>query len=377
MPKRKRKSHSVVVRALRTQQAKGIDVFSFFMPGGKITQVADISRLERDEDDLLKGFQRREIRNHVKGIVEYLNQGGVLFPNAVILALSSEVKFVGSRGPRRKELEGIDAGTLAIPIGLEGDRAAWIVDGQQRSIALSESNNPDLPVPVVGFVSNDLSTQREQFILVNKARPLPNRLINELLPETGGVVLPKDLAARRIPSELCGLLNRDQTSPFYRLIKRLSDPDIETAVITDTALVKMIRASINNPLGALAPFKAVGDEGADIAGMYRALCSFWSAVRDVFKGAWGLPPTESRLMHSAGIEAMGVLMDRVFARHSGKSNEHAAIKQDLAKMAPYCHWTEGEWDGLGLEWNHIQNTPRHIRSLADTLIRIHTTRTSR
>jgi DGQHR domain-containing protein len=378
MPKTKRKSDSVVVRALRTQQAKGIDVFSFFMPGGKITHVADISRLERDEeDDQLKGFQRREIRNHVKGIVEYLNQGGVLFPNAIILALSSEVKFVGSRGPRRKELEGIDAGTLALPIGPEGNRAAWIVDGQQRSIALSESNNPDLPVPVVGFVSNDIGKQREQFILVNKARPLPNRLINELLPETGGVVLPKDLAGRRIPSELCGLLNRDQTSPFYRLIKRLSDPDIETAVITDTAVVKMIRASINNPLGALAPFKAVGDEGADIAGMYRALCAFWSAVRDVFKDAWGLPPTESRLMHSAGIEAMGVLMDRVFARHSGKSNEYAAIKHDLAKMAPYCHWTEGEWDGLGLEWNQIQNTPKHIRSLADALIRIHTTRTAR
>jgi DGQHR domain-containing protein len=378
MPKSSRTSHSVVVRALRTQQAKGVDVFGFFMPGGKITQVADISRLERDEDDQLKGFQRREIRNHVKGIVDYLNQGGVLFPNAVILALSSEVKFVRSRGPSRKELEkDIDAGTLDIPIRPEGSRVAWIVDGQQRSIALSESNNPDLPVPVVGFVSDDLTTQREQFILVNKARPLPNRLINELLPETGGVVLPRDLAARRIPSELCGLLNRDQTSPFYHLIKRLSDPAIETAVITDTALVKMIRASISNPLGALAPFKAVGNESADIAGMYRALCSFWSAVRDVFKNAWGLPTTESRLMHSAGIEAMGVLMDRIFARHSGKSNEYAAIKQDLAKMAPYCHWTEGQWDSLGLEWNQIQNTPKHIRSLADALIRIHTTRTSR
>ncbi len=378
MPKSSRKAQSVVVRALRTQQAKGVDVFGFFMPGGKITQVADISRLERDEDDQLKGFQRREIRNHVKGIVDYLNQGSVLFPNAVILALSSEVKFVRSRGPSRKELEKhIDAGTLDIPIRPEGTRVAWIVDGQQRSMALSESNNPDLPVPVVGFVSDDLGTQREQFILVNKARPLPNRLINELLPETGGVVLPKDLAARRIPSELCGLLNRDQTSPFYRLVKRLSDPDIETAVITDTALVKMIRASINSPLGALAPFKAVGEDGADIAGMYRALCSFWTAVRDVFKDAWGLPTTESRLMHSAGIEAMGVLMDRVFARHSGKPNEYAAIKQDLAKMAPYCHWTSGEWDSLGLEWNQIQNTPKHIRSLADALIRIHTTRTSR
>ena len=93
-------------------------------------------------------------------------------------------------------------------------------------------------------------------------------------------------------------------------------------MITDTALVKMIRASIQNPLGALASFKAVGDESADIQAMYRTLSTFWSAVRDVFSDAWGLPPTRSRLMHSAGIEAMGVLMDRVYARHAGKPNEY-------------------------------------------------------
>jgi DGQHR domain-containing protein len=370
--------HNIVVRALKTQQTKGVDVFAFFMPGAQITQVADISRVERDDDDQLKGFQRREIKNHVRSIVEYLNSGSVLFPNAIILAMSPDVRFVRSRGPSRKELaKGVEAGTLAIPQRPEGDRVAWIVDGQQRSLALSESNDPNLSVPVVGFVSDDLATQREQFILVNKARPLPTRLINELLPETRGVVLPRDLTARRIPSELCGLLNRDQTSPFFRLVKRISDPDVESAVITDTALVKMIRMSIQNPLGALAPFKAVGEDSADITGMYRTLVVFWSAVRDVFSDAWGLSPTQSRLMHSAGIEAMGVLMDRVYARHAGKANEYEAIKHDLEKMAPYCRWTDGEWDSLGLEWNQIQNTPKHIRSLADALIRIHTTRASR
>jgi DGQHR domain-containing protein len=377
VPKHNDRSHDIVVRALKTQQTKGVDIFAFFMPGGQVMQVADISRVERDDEDQLKGFQRREIRNHVRSIVEYLNQVNVLFPNAIILAMSPEVRFVRSRGPARKELEkGVEAGTLSIPQRPEGDRVAWIVDGQQRSLALSESTNPTLPVPIVGFVSDDLAVQREQFILVNKARPLPTRLINELLPETGGVVLPRDLTARKIPSELCSLLNRDQKSPFYKLIKRLSEPDVESAVITDTALVKMIRTSIQNPLGALAPFKAVGDQPAEISAMYRTLSAFWSAVRDVFPDAWGLPPTRSRLMHSAGMEAMGVLMDRAYARHAGKANESEAIKQDLARMAPYCHWTDGEWDGLGLAWNQIQNTPKHIRGLAEALIRIHTARAS-
>jgi hypothetical protein len=105
--------------------------------------------------------------------------------------------------------------------------------------------------------------------------------------------------------------------------------------------------------------------------MYGTLVTFWKAVRDVFPSAWGLPPTKSRLMHSAGIEAMGILMDRMLARHGGKNNEAHAIKADLQKIAPHCCWTEGTWETMGIEWNEVQNTPKHIRSLADTLIRLY------
>ena len=45
-----------------------------------------------------------------------------------------------------------------------------------------------------------------------------------------------------------------------------------------------------------------------------ALVLYWSAVRDTFPEAWGKPPTESRLMHSAGIRAMGALMDQIMLR---------------------------------------------------------------
>src|SRR5208282_3531590 len=126
--------------------------------------------------------------------------------------------------------------------------------------------------------------------LMNKARPLPSRLINELLPETGSVMLPRELASRKVPSEICGLLNRDPKSPFHGLIKRLSDAEKGNAVITDTAIIKMIRNSINSPLGALAPFKAAGDDSVDLTSMYRTLIIYWKAVREVFPSAWGLPP---------------------------------------------------------------------------------------
>ena len=246
----------ISVRALRTKQGDGIDVFSFFIKGSDIARVAEISRITRDEDNALKGFQRKEIQNHVKGIVEYLDKGNVLFPNAIILAVSPEVEFKQSRGPTPEGIaEVAQIGSLTIPIREEGRRVAWIVDGQQRSLALSRTTNTEISVPVVAFISGDIETQREQFILVNKARPLPVRLINELLPEIG-VQLPRDLSMRKIPSELCNLLNRDPKSPFFELIRRMSQEHLRSAVIIDTALIKVMKNSINNPLGRLGSLQA-------------------------------------------------------------------------------------------------------------------------
>lgn len=373
----KKSKNFLTVRALRTKQG-GHEIYSFFMNGGDITRVADISRIERTEDDAVRGFQRREIRDHVRSIVQYLDQGGVLFPNAITLAFSPEVRFVQSRGPKPTQmLDMAQSGSLVIPLRDAGDRAGWIVDGQQRSLALSEAKNPFFPVPVVAFICDNLQEQREQFILMNKAKPLPTRLINELLPETGGVLLPRELSSRKIPSQLCSHLNKNPTSPFYDLIKRISDGGKGTAVIVDTAVIKMIKNSIGSPLGALSTFKATGTEQPDITAMYRVLSTYWSAVKEVFPDAWGLPPTKSRLMHGAGIEAMGFLMDRMYARHSGKPDEAAAVKADLTKIAPFCAWTEGEWDHLGMSWNDIQNTPKHIRGLSDALVRIYSVKAPR
>src|SRR4051812_43823578 len=329
---RKKRPEAIAVRALRTRQGSGVNVFSFFIKGSEIARVAEISRISRDDDDSLKGFQRKEIQNHVKGIIEYLDRGDVLFPNAIILALSPEVSFKQSRGPTPEGIaEVAQMGTLSIPIREEGHRVAWIVDGQQRSLALSRTTNADIAVPVVAFISGDIDTQREQFILVNKAKPLPVRLINELLPEIG-VQLPRDLSIRKIPSELCNLLNRDSKSPFFQLIRRTSQEELESAVIIDTALVKVMQSSIKNPLGALALYKDVGGGQSDIDGMYRTMFAFWETVKQEFPEAWGKPPTRSRLMHSAGIQSMGVLMDRIMTRLHGHQDPRNEIRHSLRRL---------------------------------------------
>jgi len=375
--------NEIVVRALHASQGDGLDLYAFFIRGEDIIRVADISRIERSENDTLKGFQRPEIQQHVKGITEYLNQGKVLFPNSIILAMSPTVRFSASRGTKPTGDEGLgQAGTLTIPIYEEGERVAWIVDGQQRSLALAQSQNKALPVPVIAFISDSLEIQREQFILVNKAKPLPTRLINELLPETRSMLLPRDLNVRKVPYELCNLLNRDQKSPFHKLIKRPSDSKTESkqvgaAVIIDSAVTKMIRNSMNNPLGALYPYKPNGSDAGDLQAMYTILVTFWSAVRDVFPEAWAKDPRQSRLMHSAGIEAMGVLMDRINARLPGAGGDYASVRKELERIASACRWTSGTWDHIGIAWNELQNTSRDIKRLQDALVRAYTTETKR
>ncbi|MBL1265495.1 DGQHR domain-containing protein DpdB [Candidatus Methylomicrobium oryzae] len=357
----------IVVRALHSTQGNNVDVYSFFVFGSDITKIADISRVCREEGEM-RGFQRKEIRSHVNAIVEFLDSGPVLFPNAIILALSNEIEFKQTRGPSPINfIDVAQAGTLSIPIYPEGKRIAWIVDGQQRSLALAKAKNNEIAIPVVGFVCPDIEIQREQFILVNKAKPLPTRLINELLPEVN-MALPKDLAVRKLPSELCNLLNKDPNSPFYRLIRRESDSESTNAIVVDSALIEAFRRNLKSPLGALSQFKI--SNVTDTEGMYRTLITYWSAARDVFQNAWGKPPTESRLMHSAGIRALGALMDQIMLRADGFPNPEVEVHNSLQRLAPHCAWTEGTWPDLGWRWNEVQNTGQHIIRLSEFLIRL-------
>lgn len=296
------KGQKLTVRALRTRQGEDIEVYAFFLPGDQVTQIADITRLRRSEASL-EGFQRKEIRAHVAEIAEFLKHGPVLFPNAIILALSPQIRFKSARGPAGENGD-VRSGELFIPIRPEGQRAAWIVDGQQRSLALARAEQVQLQVPIVAFVSDEIETQREQFILVNKAKPLSSRLIDELLPSLS-MTLPKSLKPRQLPSALCAALADSPGSPLQGLIKRESEGEGETGVITDSGLTRAIAANLR-PAGALGAYDL--DGGMDAA--FQALCIYWSAVRDAFPDAWGRSSEESRLMHSAGIQAMGALMDR-------------------------------------------------------------------
>jgi DGQHR domain-containing protein len=364
----KKKSSMTVVHAVRFNQGDNV-VYCFALPGKMITNIADFSRVKRNEKDKLEGFQRKEIQAHVNQITDYLDRGHALFPNAIILALGPQLLFTKARGTKVEQaIPGLESGRLHIPTGDDEDRVAWIVDGQQRSLALAKSKNGDLLVPIIAFESSSLDIQRQQFILVNRAKPLNQRLINELLPETEDAYLPRNIAINKIPSELCNLLDSTPKSPFYNRVNRMSKKNERNDMITDSAIIHMIKERINLPTGALTHFKGYKTANTDINGMLKVLIAYWGAVAETFPEAWKLPPDKSRLTHSVGIRAMGTLMDRISSRVRLQDKDlKTAFSRELALIASRCAWTSGKWPMIDADWNSIEMTTKSLNQLSSVI----------
>lgn len=359
-------------RALKIHQSDEMPVYMFALAAEEVDMVADVARISRDDAGKLIGYQRPERRSHVKQILDYLNSNDVVFPNGLILALPDTVRFKSSRGPGTSD--GLaTSGVLEIPLPDHPDdpRPAWIVDGQQRSLALSRAKNRRFPVPIAGFVAPTLALQREQFLRVNTVSPLPANLVTELLPEVFTAPSPR-LSARRLPSALVDMLNQDPASPFAGLIKRAST-DVaakKQSFVTDTSLVEALKESLESPSGVLFPYRNIATGQTDTEGIRKLLVVYWTAVRDLFPDAWGKPPSKSRLMGGVGIRAMSRLMDRIMAQVDvDAADASEAAMRELRRIENSCHWTSGTWEELGLPWNELQNTPRHISALSNFLAR--------
>jgi DGQHR domain-containing protein len=352
-------------RALRLQHPSQ-DVFLLGVSAADILQIAGITRLRRDGAGDLAGYQRPLVKRHIADIVDYLDSEAPLFPNCIIIAFGPTVQFM--RTKREGVTGGVETGFLLVPdADPDGQMPGWIVDGQQRAVALSQCGRPDLLVPVSAFITGEVEMQRDQFLRINNTKPLPRGLINELLPALP-TDLPERLEKRRAPSLLCDLLNEAPSSPFRGLIRRASTPKAERrrAVVADTSLISAIEENLNTPGGSLFSYHNIATGEVDVAAASTKLQAYWSAVQRTFPEAWGLPPVQSRLMHGVGIRSMGRLMNLVMRgvdSVSSDATEHAV--NELASLKSLCHWTSGRWDGLGgLAWNELQNTPGHVRAVS-------------
>src|SRR5262249_51249324 len=119
---------------------------------------------------------------HVKEIIEGLQQASVIIPNPIIAyMLPGAFEFAGS--PGSKSPTEIGEGKILVPI--DGDKqVGFVIDGQHRVAAMRkmslEAGEEDLTVGVVLFLAPDDAVQRaefeefvlEQMSIINSAKPL-------------------------------------------------------------------------------------------------------------------------------------------------------------------------------------------------------------
>lgn len=355
------------VPAIRIQQsAKGMPIYSFAIDGKLVPSFATISRVKRGEGGVL-GYQRPEVLKHVQSIRDYVESPTAVVPNAVVLAFDSRVTFEHMS----EDASGAVVGMLSIPLGGETEALpGFVVDGQQRLAAVRDAQVNVFPLFCSAFITDELARQREQFLLVNSAKPLSKRLIYELLPGTDAT-LPPALERRKLPATLLERLNTREESPLCGMVKTATCPD---GLATDTAFLYALENSLRD--GVLHRYRGRDDGGVlhpNLEAMERWVSSWWGAVRDTWPKEWGKKPKDSRLLHGAGVVALGLLMDTVGGALQQVGVEEPTrerLTRELAQVVDVCAWSSGEWDfGAGQKrpWNQLQNTRQDVERIARLL----------
>jgi DGQHR domain-containing protein len=214
------------VPALEIQQGPGRRIYTFAMDGKDVSEIAAVSRVRRDEQTRLHGYQRPESLAHVAAIRRYLDTDpSPMLPNAIVIAFDERVRFQADRSSDLKP-SFVRTGTLIIPVVVDDDleKPGFIVDGQQRTAAIRDAKVSEFPICVTAFIADTQADQRSQFILVNSTKALPKGLIHELLPEASGA-LPVSLMVRQLPTTLLERLNFSESSPLFRMFQTPTNPN--------------------------------------------------------------------------------------------------------------------------------------------------------
>jgi DGQHR domain-containing protein len=337
--------------AAYARQSSEHQVLTFAATAEEVLRFARIERVGRDAQGVLSGFQRPQIAGHIREIQDYLAKPDAVLPNAIVVAFTEGVTI--------KLLEG---GIARLSIDADGDRKGLVVDGQQRLSALSQTGRLDFQVFVSLLVCRDEADLRRQFVLINNTRPLPKSLIYELLPSVDG--LPDRMEGRSTAADLTARLNFDEGSSLRGLILQHTNP---SGMIRDTAIQRVLMNSLSD--GVMRDL--VREPGGERKCL-NLVSNYFRAVQKTFPEDWfGHKPATSRLVHGAGIQAMGHVME-VLALLDGarKADEFA---EGLQVLRGRTAWRSGSWDFGGGDvrhWKAIQNLNRDVVSLAHHLISI-------
>lgn len=334
--------------AVCAQQSSEHTVLSFAAKAADVLRFAAIDRIGRDAQGELSGFQRPQVAAHIREIRDYLEKPDAVLPNPIVVAFTDRVT-----------VEDLGNGAVQLAIDMSSGVPGLVVDGQQRLSALADLDR-DFQVFVSALICRDEAELRRQFVLINNTKPLPKSLIYELLPTVGD--LPPRLSRRSTASDLTARLNFENTA-LKGYIKQHTCPE---GIIADTVMQKIIMESLSN--GVMRELVR-GPKGVERC--VRLMSNFFEAVKKVWPEAWhGQKPHSSRLLHGAGIQAMGDVMEVLAERGGARTVEE--FRSGLECLRDKTAWTAGAWhlEGEVRRWNGLQNVNRDVALLKHYLVAI-------
>lgn len=281
----------------------------------------DIERIRQEGQGSIDGYlgiQRELSKSRLKEIAEYVSFDDATFPNSIVISIEST--------SYNKETNEVEPNILSFENGIlelrNNEKIAKIIDGQHRVFGLEKYANDkgifkdelDFELILTIFIDIDEEYQANIFSTINKAQTKVNKShVYDLY------TFSKTRSPQRTVHNICKLLNEEENSPFYHLIKRLGKADFRNELIAQATLADTIIQYIsdNPPLDRNNLRKEIKlneeyskeklflrswfikNEDVKIA---KLIWNYFEAVKKKWSTAWGNP--KYILTKSTGIIAL-------------------------------------------------------------------------
>lgn len=300
-------------------------------------------------------YQRELDLSRVRKIGIFSKRDKGLMPTSIVLNSKSRLEFI----PNEDKLV----------IDTERKDSFFIIDGQHRIAGAGESS-PDYQFCVVIFDNVDEDLQSELFVSINNEQKRVNPNVRFNIRANDSVKTPE-----KVYQKIAVVLNERQDSPFYGLL-RMGEHSIKGTTLSVSAFASgflgytydgddyyelksllekkscldAIRGNLsdyNINEGKYFLWKFYSNDREDI--LYKIICNYFNAIRDVFPDEWGSNKKNSILSKTTGFNAFMILFKDVY-RCCEKNNHDFSYKYIygiICRLRPLSGmFTNSNW-GLG------------------------------
>jgi DGQHR domain-containing protein len=293
--------------------------FQFTCDGRLIRSIARVDRLDALSNE---GHQRDEIKKHVDEISNGI-ASGIQIPNSILLVLRREQTieeadegdppqsfiivrplqdYIITPAPagRPAAIQNCRVVELDIPFraaAFDEEKSALLVDGQQRTAALSFVDVDEVPsfsLSVNAVIADD-DEAKKVFKVANSTVKIStdfSRALTAAMGEAPGYLREEQMKAQAVKALTLGA-----SSPFKDLINYPGASVSPRPPIAYNSLFQVVTVFHNSAVA----FK-------DAAQLSEVVGRGFSIVKEIWPTAWGKRPEKSRLMHGAGLRSVASLL---------------------------------------------------------------------